>query len=323
MEVYIHIGYHKTGTTSIQKFLSLNRRALNKESVCYIGGFENHYMYSVLYHSRENYDSGVSKESLATKDSFFRELEQKRYDKILLSSEGFLESNAVPGLLAEDIKPFLGRGVVVKVVVYLRRQDDWLQSAYQQRVKQANCRLPETLSESLAGSLPFVDYAKKLQFWENAFGRENMIVRIFEPDSLKGDIFQDFSEAVGFQIDDSFQYPQKSQSNIGIDFDVLEMMRISNRLGLSAALHEELLRVSESMDSSHQVSASLLSVAERAEIIEWYAESNAQVASKYFGRTDGVLFSNSGFDSVHDKKHSLTVEGAVGVLLKIIDKKFN
>lgn len=321
MDLVIHIGYHKTATTGLQKFLTLNRSRLLEQDVHYIGDCENHYMYSVLYHKQDYYDQKCPREALPIRKALFRALENKRYKTLLLSSEGFCESPLVPKLLFRDLEPFVKEGVRVIILVYLRRQDQWIQSAYQQQVKQDNCRLAETLEGFYETSMKFVDYAERLKLWEKYFGLESIRVKLFEPARFEKDIFHDFSDAVGFQIQEGFEFPDRSKSNIGINLDLLEMIRISNELGLSQIMHSR-LRAAEKKLPAHKGTSgafSLIPAAKRQTILQRFRESNEVVARRYLGREDGILFSDMTVDPSLDKTHTLTLEGMASVLLTLFD----
>lgn len=318
MNIYFHIGYHKTGTTALQAFLHENRNSLKEQGVNYVGMERNHYMYSVLYHRPEYYEALKPLEALPIRKALFHELKTRRYDKLIISSEGFCEGRFVPGLLAKDLKGVVDERDSVKIVIYLRRQDLWLQSAYQQRVKQTNFRESATFAETLGVNNEFVNYAVKLAQWEEPFGRENLIVRTYEP-SLGMDILRDFAETVGFEYHESFVIPERRSSNMGINLDLLELMRILNKLGGSVEMHEKLLALgSEKMTTESGLS--LLSVAQRVEILKKFEASNREVARRYLGREDGILFKDMAIDESCDDLHELTAEKAVELMLRVCNR---
>ena len=84
----------------------------------------------------------------------------------------------------------------VQVLCYLRRQDLWLESWYNQHirwpwVKELSVSSP---GEFLARREEFywIDYAQMLQRWRDTFGMESMTVKVFERAQLNGDLLSDF-----------------------------------------------------------------------------------------------------------------------------------
>lgn len=50
-KLFLHIGSGKTGTTSIQKFLSVNRKLLSRQNFCYPGSLANHHQLVTVFES--------------------------------------------------------------------------------------------------------------------------------------------------------------------------------------------------------------------------------------------------------------------------------
>ncbi|GAM56244.1 capsule polysaccharide modification protein lipA [Vibrio ishigakensis] len=94
----------------------------------------------------------------------------------------------------------------VKVIVYLRRQDRQLVSHIQEGSKAPT--LPAYLyysegifEENNYDELFYLDYHKRLSLWANAIGKNNLVIRLFERNSLKnGDAVCDFFDLLGISI---------------------------------------------------------------------------------------------------------------------------
>lgn len=86
LKTLIHIGQHKTGTTSIQHFLKKNRDALISRGLYVpysIAGYDNpsHFVLNV-YSLNKNRSSPMKDQFLKKKTDFFKDLEQRLHDDI-------------------------------------------------------------------------------------------------------------------------------------------------------------------------------------------------------------------------------------------------
>lgn len=93
----------------------------------------------------------------------------------------------------------------IKVIAYLRRQDQQMLSFHRQ-----GSRARSAPSRAFSGrdftALPrhaphhdfYLDYHRRMALWADAFGTENMVLRIYEPTRLKqGDALADFLDVLG------------------------------------------------------------------------------------------------------------------------------
>src|SRR5438045_215951 len=86
-----------------------------------------------------------------------------------------------------------------KIIVYLRNQVDFLVSAFGTAIRGGSTRkFPFPLNKR---QIRTMDHLALLEPWRKIFGRENMIVRRFEPEDFPaGDLLADFSSVVPFDI---------------------------------------------------------------------------------------------------------------------------
>lgn len=92
----------------------------------------------------------------------------------LVSSECFLELIDVPELRQKvDLQ-----GVVPKVVVFLRRQDRWIESVYSQIVRDPELRYSKSFEEIPQHAM--LDFDVELEKWVSCFGRENVHAFLYE-----------------------------------------------------------------------------------------------------------------------------------------------
>jgi hypothetical protein len=209
---FVHIGTEKTGTTTIQNFLSKNRSRLLKQGIYYprSPGNQNHTALAV-YAMRDARMSGIRRSSgvsnaeevpefrdrLTTR--LDRELRDSDAETILFSNEHLSSRLSMP-VEIERVRDLCARYASrTVVVVYVRNQVDYLVSSFGTTIKGGSTRkFPYPLNKRRIRTM---DYWTLLEAWRNAFGRENMIVRRFEPqDFVDGDLLADFAAQIPFEI---------------------------------------------------------------------------------------------------------------------------
>lgn len=280
--IFIHIGSHKTGTTAIQKFLSMNREVLAGKGYLYPG--------RALDHSDIPRNLRFSSPDLLRNDPdleinrIFQEIRQADQEHVILSSEIFETQGPLP------LSAYTGDEFRMQIICYVRRQDERIESKYSQVVKHNFVR--DSITGYIgSGYFQRTDYRKVLEPWKDVYGKENIIVRGFEAEQMPGGIYHDFLGVLGLAPDPVFEYPKK-RLNRKLNPDLLELMRLSN---VWLKEHPEMHRMVKRaiMRTNMRVSGnarSSLSPAQRRDLIAMYDESNREVAREYLGRPDGRLF---------------------------------
>ena len=120
----------------------------------------------------------------------------------------------------------------VRVIVYLRRQDAYLASDYNQHVKAGDLpygrmRWKRYLRRATAYRL---DYHAPLERIASHIGRDHIIVRIYDRGILEehGGIFADFLDAVSLALDETFAYPDHDFNAVSLTPDLLAVKRAVN-----------------------------------------------------------------------------------------------
>jgi hypothetical protein len=240
--LYLHIGIHKTGTTSIQRFFTEHAKAF-EDVLHYPQAGNNGISHGALSNAlksgkwEESYRAmlekmGAVKESHYTEishadkrallDNLRDEINGSKSNSILLSSEGFYEWIS-PEELKRAFDWFAGE---IKVVVYLRRQDDWLMSVYNQMVKDEKMRYFGAANKIPQLSLiNFHDYLEELSA---CFGQQSLIVRLWYPGV---DVIHDFLANV-LRLDSRFvsKFAGKSvRENVSVPAQLIPLLRLGNR----------------------------------------------------------------------------------------------
>ncbi|MCS0504416.1 hypothetical protein [Ancylobacter mangrovi] len=207
IELFLHIGMGKTGTTSIQYALGSNQDCLSRQHTQYLGlwfdlidprffGAMGHEVFGALSEAEMRRAAGT----------FVKRLEQLRAEsgitRFIISSEaiyGLTEENSIR--LADHFAPFIAtlrRHLKVRIIVYVRDPYDWLPSAYTQwgihhKTMQGPVRPYGEMARALVGS-----YAG-LPRWKHHHP-DLLEVRRFDKSI---DVVDDFCSTVGIELENA------------------------------------------------------------------------------------------------------------------------
>ncbi|MCD7709423.1 MAG: hypothetical protein LUI02_06065 [Clostridiales bacterium] len=305
--LYLHIGTPKTATTSIQEFCAKNRKLLRQQGIRFpllpfayprLGRGRNAHFLSSSVTSEV---TDESKEALwqdrleiglsMIADSF------SSSDKVLLSDETLWRavnySRHDPIQILRDHAE--KNGYAVKFIVYLRRQDKFLVSRWNQQIKKSGQSFSfSEYMEMMSSKYPLVcDYAATLDMLADKFGKDSLIVRQFEPATwVDGSIYADFLDVFGLKLTDDFFIPE-AKRNSGLEGNYLEIRRIINSvpdLSFTDRYFLYLCLTQASNAGDGHCPYGVLSAEETRKILDKYREGNDKIAREYIG-IDGPLFS--------------------------------
>ena len=284
--LWLHIGMDKTGTSAIQKFLQLNRRTLyDKSGVWYprSGQWRDHSHHSFAFSILEM--GGYTPTSLPDLMTAAIREQEEASDFLLSSeclftapsSENFEQFAALIESLFSDIR----------IIVYLRRQDKWVESKYKHLIISGKNISLEKLTKPA-----FCDYRPGIDLWADRFGASNIRVRAYEKQQqlLDQDLSRDFLHCMNIDLDDRFDRSSRLV-NVSLGLDQCELRRLANIIGitgrLSDALNTLLIRHTELTGPPR---ANLLSPRQRIELLEQFEESNSAIARTYVNTSQDKLF---------------------------------
>ena len=219
--LYIHIGCHKTGTTSIQRTLQNNKQTLFHRGIqfffqnCDSGKNELPDLHSWLTYDEERIPGEMR---LRDVERLAQELTQLDSD-IIISSENF--SFIYDAEEIHELKKALSQFFpTIKIISYIRRQDQHIISHHQEGSK-LNRKAEYDLWGHSTLAIPkfdskynlYLNYYQRLSMWGDAFGDDNLIIRVFDRDHLKnGDVVDDFFSLIGI---DHFRRIGRSNTSLG------------------------------------------------------------------------------------------------------------
>jgi hypothetical protein len=320
---FIHIGFHKTGTTAIQQFLHANRRVLGEKGFLYPGKNVAHHEigWAIL---GEDGSRGTAGEHRTEAGELSREIRKSPLRNVIISTETLCKSGrGIPSAIRDFIREASGGSEDVRIIAYVRRQDYWLDSWYRENVKNIRSRTTKTFPEFRAEfDENLLDFYRRLVLWREVFGAENMCIRTYESSALHNGIFRDFLGIAGLDLTGDFVLPSDQESNISLDRERVEIMRLCNKYaGADTRLHMFVVkRLGEIRKRETPSTRYYLSPAERISLLRKFGESNRKVALEFLKREDGILFSDPwpDPDEAWEPFTGLSPEVRVGTFMEIL-----
>jgi len=285
-ELFIHIGSHKTGTTSIQKACS---HLLNYNFYKYLnirpGGTR-------VVEDNGKLENFMAQIRLDAADQVFRPSKKKTY---ITSDESFFWISE-PDTVHTLAKMLRERFSKITIICYLRRQD-LLAISHRKQVAEGMpaARFYGVQVTPLPKYQPhfqsYFDYANKLStVWASAFGKENIQVISYDSVTKKGgDVVNDFSNRVGVL----FNALEPIRANISIKGNKTLVGLKLTKMGVPRARAEKIL---EALPS---VGEFLPSRVQAKEFLAHFDEPNHQLASNWKWEGAPFVFDNN-FDMYPD-----------------------
>lgn len=185
MIVFVHAGLHKTGSTAIQSFLSLNRgllaaRGLYIPEAGAVGiGEADQWAHHNIAWEAGGYATSPDAGGL---DDLVAELERERPPRACISSEVFATLYRQPEMLARVRSALLAIGAEVRVVLFFRPQASYLEGIYAELVKHGLAEPFDAFFERalVAGAVEYDDATYGLEYdriadaFAEVFGRERL-----------------------------------------------------------------------------------------------------------------------------------------------------
>jgi hypothetical protein len=305
-ELVLHIGTPKTATSYLQSFFAKNVGELSLNGIHYpamisieeaaagVATSGNAFVLarSLLDEKDSRKIKGPAAEAAWSK--FERVLDGSPQPKILLSSEYFY---IAPKEAYAKIREVCDqKGYQCRVIVYMRRQDHFLQSQYAQYVKKAaGNQTAEQFCEEHSNIGVFQDL-KRLNLIADVIGVENCIVRPYEKDQFQGsNIGLDVLCALGISDPSDFIFPNFfiNKSPSPLELEILRYINANNPAPsgqLSLGLIQALQQVNHEETRS---GGGLISPRFRHKIAVQFESENCEIARRYLGREDGRLFLES------------------------------
>lgn len=284
----LHIGANKTGSSAIQEFLRLNAQALSERGIAVApadlmpGGPISGQHVPFLEHLREDMPSG---RKVVAERVFLLMRDLPAAGKLVVSAENLSNLNGTHELFADTVTRYDTR-----VVLYIRRQDELLLSAWQQwGSKESGDFWAWIVSQ--AGRRG--DWRLTLEPWEELVGRDQITIRIYDRARLhRQNVIADFLFTLGLAEDMAgFEMPAKIR-NPGYSEAVVDFVK-GNPLLFRDIHDNNVYEMIEELtgDKFHRnPHESIITHEERLALLQKYRAVNAWVKNCYFANSSEPLF---------------------------------
>jgi hypothetical protein len=300
----LHIGCPKTGTTSLQQFLTLNREFLLSQGVLYPRSLlerpeellhtalasyaleeSRPRLRGELFAAQRQQRTLMLREHLQA--AFMEELalHAGKLKTIILSNEHLellLLAEAELVRLKDLLAPHCSR---LTVLVYLRRQDRIATSMYSSALRAGQGKPPILPQNPVRmPRRPMYEYHRMLSLWSRVFGREHLQIRLYE--DCRHRLLEDFCEVSGVQLGPEAEIPPPANTALSALGQAM-LSRINQSRLFSEA--QRLLLV-EVLDRSN---AGAPALPLRAEAVAFYADwraTNERVRQDFLPARAAPLF---------------------------------
>jgi hypothetical protein len=302
VDLTVHIGTGRAGSSSIQFFLRDNRERLGELGVLYpqSPGRARHTQVGLFAKSKTELEEspewrrGKHRDPVSFRKAFKRrlvaEIEESGLSRILLSDEIlFGSSEQALRRLSRFTERIAER---LHLVAYLRRQDDHMVSRYQQGVKIGwVARLRDWAQEDMSS---LYDYRARIRMHQRLLAPTDFAVRPFERERfVNGSLFEDFLDAaqIDARIEDLAQVPNVNESLGAESVEFLRLLNIHRveHEGATAGLIDNRALV-EHLNGVPGGPTLTLPAGVLDPFMDQWAETNRAVAREFLGDETGRLF---------------------------------
>jgi hypothetical protein len=284
MKCILHIGCEKTGTTTIQAWLRLNRDALSRQGI-YVPNWIGACGHTRLTWLALNYQSGGSRWR-----QIYSGLKKELTGPLGQNKTVLFSSEHLQGRLRkqEDIESL--KDVLLSlgfreyhVILYIRDQSQTALSLYSTWVKNGyKERITKLIYSDYFREL--MNHQRSISKWSSVFGKKAMSVRLFPPQIYHGtELIDDF--AFQCKLPQCGEYDPVNTQNEKLSPECLEFLLRLNRSGypwwmISPLPRYHLVAALVGLSASH--AEAKLSALHSDQLYALYKSSNEEVRKEYF-----------------------------------------
>lgn len=326
-KIFVHIGPHKTGTSSLQRFLYANHQALLKLGVCYptghLGGYRAQHRIAFSIRKKADPDDRQVPSFDAEITPILDEIKSSGADTAIISSEAFFSADeAAIRFLYDRLADFSA-----VIVFYVRRQDEGYVSTYTQRSKSPRNRYTQPISyhldhpTSMSRELDIYQHASN---WARVFGKERMLARLY---NRKTGVPTDFLRCV-----------DERRGNRPALAPMMDRFKVSKDINKSPSLEAtELARLFKSQCDDPETrlvalellqkqfengrsAAKLLSTTDRRIILEFFRDSNEKLFREFFS-SENRFAPELLLQGPETERETLTLDDTIPIIVDLIGRQ--
>ena len=305
-DLILHIGFPKTGTSSIQRNLASNQKFLLKEGILYptletypsITYKHMHWPVSATYGYTNNYVTNDKKHTHQSLSKVFKEIsESKKINKVIISDEGlvsYIQNINQIRSLKKCLEYFN-----VKIICYVRKQYSYFESFIPTIVRggyyinNLEKQLELDKHSHHFRNQELYNLNEILLKWEKVFGTKNIILRDYDINKFtNADIVKDFYSALKIKTD-PYTNLKLLRNKFTINLKLpIESLFFWNLLNLTDIGREEklnkLLKVLNNYKSKRK-NQGILNQKTKNEIYELYYEHNVKLSDRFNLKDSSLL----------------------------------
>lgn len=288
-KLFIHIGPHKTGTSSLQRFLYDNRRALLKLGVCYpaahLDGYRAQHRLAFSVRQKPDPSDRQVPSREAEISAILNEIKSSGADTAIISSEAFFPAHTTAIQFLHDrlheLTPI--------VVFYARRQDEGYVSTFTQRAKSPRNRYAQPIHTHLDHPVSMssdLDIYKHASDWAQIFGKDNVVARLYDRTiSVPEDFLRCIDERrkEGPALASMMEHFNVSKEfNKSPSLEATELTRLFKTQCDDLEGRRVVFKLMQKQFANGRSAAKLLSTTDRRVILEFFRPSNEKLFREYF-----------------------------------------
>jgi len=286
--LYIHVGPHKTGSTTIQHAIDGHRGALREQGLLYPKCGRG----TVAPEQHWEFGEAVLHADTAALDQFITdidaEIEAAQAERILISTEVLSRKYVTAQDLARIPQMFPKANRVW--VALLRRQDTLASSLYAEQLKKGLIAYPD--NEARIYGPEFLDHWQRLCLIAQASEADRIILGSFEV--MKADLVANFLAMIECRVELETAVQRSGRQNVALPGNALSLLRMINALPnrVSWRIRQGVIAFAQSQPGAFGASRLEAKVPEN--LMERYRQGNRAIEDSFFaGRDMGLTLKSS------------------------------
>lgn len=278
-KVWLHIGHGKTGTTALQQYFVARAEVDPTFHYPSAGQMPSgaHHRFFPLQHQHKMKEDVPKLLAQLSKDISAK----ANGVTTVLSSEHMCYFNARQ--VAQVAKHL--EGFDVRVLYYIRRQDELIESTYRWKLEHGRGKIPSLEDVVEEWAKPF-DFRQRLMPWRQSFGDERISVRLYHRETVGRDIVSDVCAAIGLSEMDIPHARSEARNSINGHFiDILQAHDMFYPSGIRRnEFINELKKISQYWPESMQ--KNLFTQDVRLAIMRRFEKCNTVIADDFLDETE-------------------------------------
>lgn len=322
MNLVLHIGTEKTGTTLLQSWLYNNRQALSENGIFLSDRIQKPNNRKLVGYFVQRLDDWCRQQGITTReqrsrffDGFLKDFEaelraaEPNHHTMIITSEHFHSRLRAPEEM-KKLKNFLDRNfATVTVLCYFREQSQMAKSAYSTTVRVASSATSEQFFEKVSPDNYYFNFLEIGRNWSGLFGRQNCDFRIYDRARFpENDLCLDFLSCLPQSLDRSSLSFDRTQGNESLSRVETVLYRLINEhepyfRPNSGGVNRRNGKLKQAVSRCESLKLGEISMPQSEEVIERFKETNTKFFREFFNSE--VLFQKP---DAQDRGSSIAVD---------------